>query len=109
MSIIFIRPLSISPTKPVCGLTRPHDHHVIGLEGVLVEVDGNALGGAADDHRLHARPDRAAAELLGDAVAFEDLALPFGRAAAVAAHRRHDERLGAERLANARTTALMIR
>ena len=76
-------------------LDAADDQHVVGLEGVLVEVDRKAFGRLADDDRLHARADRAAAELLGDAVAFEQLALPFGRAAAVAAHRRHDERLGA--------------
>ena len=44
------------------------------------------------------RADRAAAEFLGDAVAFDDLPLAGGRAAAVASHRRHDEWLGAQRL-----------
>ena len=88
----------MSPTKPVCGLTRPHDHHVVGSEGVLVEMDGKAFGRLAHDDRLHARANRAAAELLGDAVALDQPALPLGRAAAVAAHRRHDERLRAERL-----------
>ena len=58
----------MSPTKPVCGLTRSQTTHVIGLEGVPVEVDGKALGRLADDDRLHAGADRAAAELLGDAV-----------------------------------------
>ena len=34
--------------------------------------------------------------LFGDAVRLQHLPLPFGRAAAVAAHRRHDEWLGAK-------------
>ena len=37
-------------------------------------------------------------ELLGDAVGLEELPLSFGRSAAVAAHGRHDERLGAQAL-----------
>ena len=82
-------------------LDAADDQHVIGAEGVLVEMDRKAFRRLADDDRLHARPDRAAAIRLGDAVAFDQLALPFGRAAAVAAHRRHDERLGAQRLESA--------
>ena len=69
MSIIFIRPLSMSPTKVGVRLDAVADQHVIGLEGVAVEVDGKALGRLADDDRLHARANRAAAILLGDAVA----------------------------------------
>ena len=42
--------------------------------------------------------DRAADELLGDAVRLDHPALAFGGAAAVAAHGRHDERPGAEPL-----------
>ena len=61
-------------------------------------MDRKAFGRLADDDRFHAGPDRAAAELFGDAVAFDDLPLPRSRAAAVAAHGRHDERLGPQRL-----------
>ena len=74
------------------------DQHVIGLEGQAVEVDRKPLGRAADDDRFHAGADRAADELLGDAVGLEELPLSFGGAAAVAAHGRHDERLGAQAL-----------
>jgi hypothetical protein len=79
-------------------LDAADDEHVIGKEGVLVEVDGKTLGRLANDDRLHARADRAAAERLGHSVPFDQFALPFGRAAAVASHRRHDERLGPEPL-----------
>ena len=82
--------------------------HVVGLEGVLVEVDRDALRRRGDDDGLHRRADLAAHERFGDAVAFDDLALPCGGAAAVAAHRRHDERLGPEPAARGRTIALMI-
>ena len=34
------------------------DHHVIGLEGQAVEVDGKALGRAAHHDGFHARADR---------------------------------------------------
>ena len=113
MMSIFIRPLSIGPAKPVCGFTRLQTTHVIGLEGQAIEMDRKtrdcgagvspawAVGTAAktaDDDRLDAGADRAADERLGDAVAFEHLPLPFGRAAAVAAHGGHDERFCPEAL-----------
>ena len=74
------------------------DHHVVGLIGEAVEVDGEAFGRLADDDRFHAGADRAAHERLGDAVALDDPPLAFGRAAAVAAHGRHHERLGPQLL-----------
>ena len=63
---------------------------------MLVEHDGIAFRRAAERDDFHRGADRGADEGLGDAVAFEDLALPLGRAAAVAAHGRHEERLGAQ-------------
>ncbi len=72
------------------------DDDVIGVEGVLIEVDGKALGGFADDHRVHAGPNRAPAKRFGDAVAGQDANLLLGGSAAVAAHGRHDERLTAQ-------------
>ena len=71
-------------------------HHVIGLEGQAIEVDGKAFGGSAHHDRFHARSDGAADGFFGNAIRLDELPLSFGRAAAVAAHRRHDERLRAE-------------
>src|SRR3712207_6938286 len=51
----------------------------------------------ADDDRVHRGQDRRADLALGDAVLAEEGALPLDRRAAVTAHRRDDERLGAER------------
>ncbi len=59
---------------------------------------GKTLGGLADDDGFHAGADRAAAVLFGDAVRFQHADLPFGRAAAVAAHGGNDKRLRAELL-----------
>ena len=86
----------MSPAKRVCGLTRLQTTHVVGLEGVAVEMDREAFRRAADHHGLHAGADRAADERLGDAVRLEDFLLPFGRGAAVAAHGRDDKRLGSQ-------------
>ena len=54
-------------------LDAADDEHVVGTESVLVEMHRKALGGLADDDRLHAGADRAAAVLLRDAVAFDQL------------------------------------
>ena len=61
-------------------------------------MDRKPLGRPANDDGFDARADRAADGLLGDAVGLEQLPLSFGGAAAVAAHRRHDERLCAQAL-----------
>ena len=79
-------------------LHAAHHQHVIGPEGVLIKMNRKTLRRLAHDHRFHARPDRAAAIGLGDSVTFDQPALPLGRAAAVAAHRRHNERLRPQRL-----------
>ena len=74
------------------------DQHVVGAEGMAIEMDVETLGRLADDDRLHAGANRTAAERFGHAVRLEHRALALGRAAAVAAHGRHDERLGAQAL-----------
>ena len=78
------------------GLHPIADHHVVGLVGLLVEMDREALGGPADLHGIHAGPDGAAAEGLGYSVGLKDIALSPGGCAAVAAHGRDDEGAGAE-------------
>jgi hypothetical protein len=72
------------------------DADVVGLRGVAVEHHGVALGGGAGLDHLHRGADRGADELLGDAVAFEDLPLAGRRAAAVTAHGGDEEGLRAE-------------
>ena len=85
-------------------LDAGHDADVVGLGGVFVEIDGKALGCAAELDHLHRRPNRYADEGLGDAITFEDLLLAFGGAAAVAAHRRHQKRARAQVLQEAGNT-----
>ncbi len=87
-------------------LDAADDADVVGLRGELVEIDGKAFGRGAELDDFHGRADGHADERLGDAVAFEDCALSFGGAAAVAAHGRHEERPGAEVLQNAGPTPL---
>ena len=74
----------------------PTNHHVIRSEGVFVKVDGKTFRRLADDHGFHTGANRAAAKIFRNAVRFDHFALPFRRSAAVAAHRRHDERLRSE-------------
>ena len=64
----------------------------VGLEGVAVEVQGDAAG--FTEHRdLHGRAHRRAHALGRDAAVGEHLGLPLGRRAAVGAHGGHDEGL----------------
>ena len=44
----------MSPTKLGVRLDAADDEHVVGPEGVLVEMDRKAFGRLADDDRLHA-------------------------------------------------------
>jgi len=95
MSIIFIRAFNV-PHKARVRLDAADDQDVVGSEGMLVEMNRKAFRRLADDDRFHAGPNRAAHRRFGHAVAFNQLALPFRRPAAVAPHRRHNERLGPE-------------
>ncbi len=70
------------------------NHDVVGFEGQAVEVDRKAFGGAAQNDRFHTGADRAAGKLFRHAVRLDQFPLTFGRAAAVAAHRRHKEWIG---------------
>ena len=81
----------------------------VGLEGVPVEVDRQAEAVGAEDGRFHLGPDRAAERRLGDAELGEQRPLPFGRPAAVAAHRRDDERAEAQGLRARRPPPSAIR
>ena len=72
-----------------------HDDVVgVGGEAVLPQRDAERRAGHLDD--VHRRPDRAADGVLGHAVGLEHRPLAVGGAAAVAAHRRYEERLRAE-------------
>ena len=74
-------------------LDPPHHDDRVSLPGVAVHVARRAVVEVADLDRVHRRQDRSADLWLGDAVLGQDRALALGGRAAVAAHRRHDERL----------------
>ena len=78
------------------GLYPIADHHVVGLVGLLVEMDREAFGGPADLHGIHAGSDGAAAKGLGDSVGLEDVSLAPGGRPAVASHGGNDEGVGAQ-------------
>src|SRR5262249_25113170 len=82
--------------EPGVGFDAVDDEDVIGPGSIAREVNGDALRRTVQNDGFHVAPDRAAAETLGDAVIGENAPLSLGRAAAVAAHGRHDERLRAE-------------
>ncbi len=71
------------------GFDAATDQHVIGLASRAIDVQRKPLGPTADDRGFHVPADRATDRCRGDAVRLQDLPLAFGRAAAVAAHRRH--------------------
>ena len=75
----------------------------IGAGGVQVEVQRHAVGGGGDDLGRHRRPHLGADGLLRDPEVGEHRPLTLGSGPAVAAHRRHDERLGAEARAGRRS------
>ena len=79
------------------GLDAVDDQNAVGLRGEAVEEDRHAVGRFADLHGLHVALDGQAQRRRPQPVALQHLALAFGRAAAVAAHGRHQERLGATR------------
>src|SRR5262245_17390176 len=72
------------------------DADVIRLRRDLIEHDRKAFAGRAERHGFHRGANWGADEGLGDAVAFQNLALPLGEAAAVAAHGGYQKRLGAQ-------------
>ena len=71
-------------------------HDPIGAGRVAVEVQRHAVGCSGNLDRLHGRPDLAVDGLFGHPERLQHRPLTLGRRAAVAAHRRHDERLCAE-------------
>ena len=73
------------------------DQDVVALEGVLVEVNRNTLGGRVEHDGLHRGADLGAGEGFCNAVALDDAPLPLRGPAAVAPHRRDDHRLRAQR------------
>src|SRR5262249_22776152 len=77
-------------------LDAAHHGDMVGLIGAAVEINSNTLFGFRDADNLHGRADRRTAIALCDAIAFNNLSLPFCGAAAVPARRRYDERLGAD-------------
>jgi hypothetical protein len=74
-------------------LHAPHHHDVVCCHRVATKVNGDTLRRVLNHRRLHPRAHGAAEGFLGDAVVAENSALAVRRAAAVAAHRRDDERL----------------
>ena len=78
------------------GLDAVEEDDAVRLRGVLVHEHRLVThAGNADLHRLHGTLHRAAHGFLSDAVVLEDLELTLGGGAAVAAHSRHNVRLGA--------------
>ena len=59
MTSILTRPLSTSPWKSVCGLTRFDDDHAVGLGSVAGGPDRAAEGALADGDDVHGRDDSA--------------------------------------------------
>ena len=82
----------------MCGLTRLQTSTWSASQACAVDVQRKTFGRAADDHGFHAGADRAADRCLGDAVGRQDFKLAFRGAAAVAAHRGHEKRPGAQDL-----------
>ena len=77
------------------GLDSVDRNDDVGFRGCdAVEVYRDVAFHLAQEHRFHGRADRSAHRLLRDPELPEELLLPFRRRAAVAAHRRDDERLG---------------
>jgi len=71
------------------------DDDPVGVERGLAEADRDAVLRRPEHRGLHRRVDRHAHRGLGDAILREDLGLPLGRGAAVAAHRGDEEGLRA--------------
>jgi len=96
MAIIFIRPLSISPLKSVCGLDAIDRTIASGaFEGQTIDEHRNARPDLAQLDRVHARSNLAADRFGSHAVGGEHFRAGPPAWRRVAAHRRHDENLGA--------------
>ena len=67
------------------------DDQPVGFGDILVQIGGQAGACDAGVHHFHRRVNGAAHGRLADAQPVQDVDLAFGRAAAVAAHSRHDE------------------
>ena len=98
MVIILTMPLSMRRAIIGVRLDAAGEDETIGLGSVLIHVDRHPVVRLAELHDFHGRADRAAHVALGDAVAFENTALTFDSAAAMAAHGGEDEGLRAQRL-----------
>ena len=78
------------------GLDAVVEDDAVSLRGILIHIYRlMTYAGNADLHRLHGAFHGAAHGLLRNAVILEDLELALGGSAAVAAHSRHNVRLGA--------------
>ena len=82
--------------KSSMRLDAADDANVVGLGRAAVQQDGITFWRGSEGNHVHRRPDGDADVFLGNAVALENAALSFGRAAAVAAHCRDEEGTGAE-------------
>ena len=88
----------VGPAEVGVRLDPVEQDDPVGRVGVPVEVDRQADGVGPEDHGVHLGPDLDAHRLGGDPVAGQQLALAFGRRAAVAPHRGDDEGLEAHLL-----------
>ena len=93
---IFVSPLSIGPLKQVCGLMRLTGMIRSAPAALRSRYSGMPSAVRATSIGLHRRPDLAVDRGLGHPERLQHRPLALGGGAAVAAHRRHDERLRAE-------------
>ena len=98
MVIILTMPLSMGARKLVCGLMRQTTARRRRLRRRACPCRPACRRACPAPPPPCCDVNRAADEALGDAVALQHLALALGGGAAVAAHGREDEGLGAQRL-----------
>ena len=79
-------------------LNPSDDGHVIGGERDGVAPDLHVVGRCAEHHRVHRRPNLGPNLIRCDPIVQQYIPLAFRRAAAVAPHRRDDERPQTRRL-----------
>ena len=90
------QPALVAAAKRAVRLDPAQNQGGVRRRRQLVAERGQAGGRLAERHHLHRRPDRRADRLLGHPHLGQQLHLAVGGGAAVAAHRRHHERLGAQ-------------
>ena len=78
-------------TEICVWLYSAYDDDMVGTVSMLVEMNWKALLGITDNHCFHAGLDGTIAELLGNAIAFNDSLLSLGCPSPVTSHRRDDK------------------